>query len=367
MSKYVVAVPTDPRRRKYEYLSEGAGPFSFTDCVFDAVWYDDKMHAELVRSNLMDKRNRYAFVLPVADVIYQLDMENGYEPFYIIRDQSDNRIVREVRALFNITLFTYDLKDAMKYRSAANAIDAINDVNRGTLKPYDLVVEMHHFDEFYKDQSDAPWMYIYGGRGGGKTHARVRLDEKAWLSENPNIPEMVRNQARNLEHNYIMSAKEMYATMFGIQYHIPEIKKVIFSNSVTIVLWKDGTKTIVRCQDGEHFDPEKGLAMAFMKKAFGNKGNYFDKVRNLLNNATYQCDDPADHKDSKDRKGSKGQKGCKDDAPLAKKTKHGTYKCPHCSRFVPSKCIEGKKGPFTCDKCGKKFNINWEGELDYEY
>ena len=56
------------------------------------------------------------------------------------------------------------------------------------------------------------------------------------------------------------------------------IKDVIFSGPCTIVLWKDGTKTIVRCEN-EFFDREKGLAMAICKKVLGtnNSGsNYYD-------------------------------------------------------------------------------------------
>lgn len=53
-----------------------------------------------------------------------------------------------------------------------------------------------------------------------------------------------------------------------------DIKKVIFNNPATIVYWKDGTKTVVKCQDDDRFDKEKGLAMAIVKKLFGNKGNY---------------------------------------------------------------------------------------------
>lgn len=54
----------------------------------------------------------------------------------------------------------------------------------------------------------------------------------------------------------------------------PEIEKVIFNDPATIVYWHDGTKTVVKAQDGEPFDKEKGLAMAFMKKVCGNKGNF---------------------------------------------------------------------------------------------
>ena len=58
-----------------------------------------------------------------------------------------------------------------------------------------------------------------------------------------------------------------------------DIKKVIFNDPATIVYWKDGTKTVVKCQDGDVYDKEKGLAMCITKKFFGNKGN-FNKVFN---------------------------------------------------------------------------------------
>lgn len=40
------------------------------------------------------------------------------------------------------------------------------------------------------------------------------------------------------------------------------IKQVIFNGPATIVYWKDGCKTVVKCQEGAVNDPEKGLAMA---------------------------------------------------------------------------------------------------------
>lgn len=60
------------------------------------------------------------------------------------------------------------------------------------------------------------------------------------------------------------------------------IKKVIFSCPATIVLWEDGTKTVVKSGDYDVFDPEKGLAMAIAKKALGNKGNYYNVFREWL-------------------------------------------------------------------------------------
>lgn len=58
------------------------------------------------------------------------------------------------------------------------------------------------------------------------------------------------------------------------------IKKVIFNNPATIVEWFDGTKTVVKCQKDDVFDPEKGLAMAICKKVLGtNKsGSNFNDI-----------------------------------------------------------------------------------------
>lgn len=63
---------------------------------------------------------------------------------------------------------------------------------------------------------------------------------------------------------------------------MPKIKDVIFNDPATIVFWADGTKTVVKCQDDDIFDPEKGLAMAITKKALGNKGNYCNELKKWL-------------------------------------------------------------------------------------
>lgn len=62
----------------------------------------------------------------------------------------------------------------------------------------------------------------------------------------------------------------------------PEITKVIFNDPATIVFWLDGTKTVVKCDDKEIYDPEKGLAMAISKKSLGNQGNYYNEFKKWL-------------------------------------------------------------------------------------
>lgn len=61
-----------------------------------------------------------------------------------------------------------------------------------------------------------------------------------------------------------------------------KIEKVIFNAPATVVIWKDGTKTIVKSGDYDVYDPEKGLAMAIAKKALGNQGNYYEVFKKWL-------------------------------------------------------------------------------------
>ena len=68
---------------------------------------------------------------------------------------------------------------------------------------------------------------------------------------------------------------------------LPEIDHVIFNNPATIVFWKDNTKTVVKANAGEPYDPEKGLAMAMVKKVSGNKGNYYNAIRKELDKNPY--------------------------------------------------------------------------------
>ena len=60
------------------------------------------------------------------------------------------------------------------------------------------------------------------------------------------------------------------------------VEKVIFNDPATIILWSNGDKTVVKCIDGETFDPEKGLAMAIAKYVYGNKGNYYNEIKKWL-------------------------------------------------------------------------------------
>ena len=57
-------------------------------------------------------------------------------------------------------------------------------------------------------------------------------------------------------------------------------KQVIWHNPATIVYWEDGTKTVVKRQKGDRWDPEKGYAMAIVKKFMGLK-TFYEALDNM--------------------------------------------------------------------------------------
>lgn len=52
------------------------------------------------------------------------------------------------------------------------------------------------------------------------------------------------------------------------------IKDIQFNGPATVILWRDGTKTVVKKQDNEVYDQEKAIAMAVARKALGEEGYY---------------------------------------------------------------------------------------------
>ena len=90
--------------------------------------------------------------------------------------------------------------------------------------------------------------------------------------------------------NGVVRRVDMYKGSFGIFDVIrlevddfdkpqPKVKKVIYNDPATIIFWTDGTKTVVKCQEGDTYSKEKGFVMAYLKKMLGND-NTFNKEIN---------------------------------------------------------------------------------------
>lgn len=62
----------------------------------------------------------------------------------------------------------------------------------------------------------------------------------------------------------------------------PHPKKVIFCGPATTILWTDGTKTTVKCSGEDVWEDEVGIAMCYLKKMLGNKGNYNNIFREAM-------------------------------------------------------------------------------------
>lgn len=59
------------------------------------------------------------------------------------------------------------------------------------------------------------------------------------------------------------------------------IKRVIFNGPATIVFWLDGTKTVVKCAEGETNDKKTSILWAYAKKICGTS-SHMNKVLDKL-------------------------------------------------------------------------------------
>lgn len=79
---------------------------------------------------------------------------------------------------------------------------------------------------------------------------------------------------------------------------IPSYKRVIFNQPATIILWNDGTKTVVKCGPNDVYDPEKGLAMCLLKKLCGNDGIIFHRtIRKMMESYEPPVEETESHTD----------------------------------------------------------------------
>ena len=144
----------------------------------------------------------------------------------------------------------------------------------------------------------ARYIYMNGARRSGKTmwlsNIAKSIEEDArndalerWLKEPPEPLQFISDDLELYCRNDVAVTEKIFKEEKIMRFNSckPTIKNVIFNDPATIVMWSDGTKTVVKCGENDVFDPEKGVAMACMKKLLGtNKtgSNYLDKVEEYL-------------------------------------------------------------------------------------
>lgn len=80
------------------------------------------------------------------------------------------------------------------------------------------------------------------------------------------------------------SLRDAVTQFFRNTYHKPTpritnrlaIDRVIYDGPATVVFWKDGTKTVVKCHGDDVFSERVGLLMCIAKKAYGGNGAFND-------------------------------------------------------------------------------------------
>lgn len=79
---------------------------------------------------------------------------------------------------------------------------------------------------------------------------------------------------------YVLDERGLELVCSGSAYR--DIKDVIFNDPATIVMWLDGSKTVVKCQPGDTYSEELGLAMCIAKKYYGNTGEYNEVFKRFI-------------------------------------------------------------------------------------
>ena len=112
---------------------------------------------------------------------------------------------------------------------------------------------MDQVSNFYRKVDDNK-MYIETGNGRSLTfNPGDLLRDKQGDWHIRSVPDFY-SLADIVDANFKREAKRETAMNAG------SIKNVIFNPPATVVYWTDGTKTVVKCNENDIFDPEKGLA-----------------------------------------------------------------------------------------------------------
>ena len=144
---------------------------------------------------------------------------------------------------------------------------------------YNVICNLNEITDIYEAiNSLREYMETFSGRYLSGSFTIRDKDESSIYPSMMNIYDM--DVASFYPTDYMVVGKCLHE---NIEYRLRfKIEKVIFNNPATIVIWADGSKTVVKCQEGDTFDKEKGLAMAISKRALGDKGKYCDEFKKWI-------------------------------------------------------------------------------------
>lgn len=135
---------------------------------------------------------------------------------------------------------------------------------------------------------------------------------------------------------------------------------VIYSGPATIIQWNDGTKTVVKCEDGEEYNKEKGFVMAYLKKLLGNR-DFFK----MLEKWVWKNTTPNFQKKNEKRKIAQGKvKDIPEENVIEKIAQEIGVEINYCAddnnqtetEFIPEGDIT-KVNPVVCSECEAGFSV----------
>lgn len=215
---------------------------------------------------------RKILIEPDITILFRYDFSKeirGLRPDYFYTDSKE--AASYLRSVHSIELFDLD-----------SIIELINNYINGTVKSKNIKYSDDKFDALRYSYMDTDFCKTFNNKELDVLEELIKLKTKLNEIYGTNCFKEKENEIMptknifNQESLYIKGSLYINGIPLGHMY--PEIKNVIFSGPCTIVIWSDGDKTIVRCND-KKFDKEKGLAMAIAKKFLGtnkSKSNYND-------------------------------------------------------------------------------------------
>ena len=129
------------------------------------------------------------------------------------------------------------------------------------LETYNSILDSSHHKEpigVYLDSDGVKRLYDRIYRWGND----MRKDNKPMSSDVKKILNSIYGRENAMRKGYIYRPSKESNSMVPNQ--------IIFNPPATIVFWKDGTKTVVKCAEGEKFDPYTGFCYAFTEHFLGS-------------------------------------------------------------------------------------------------
>lgn len=115
-------------------------------------------------------------------------------------------------------------------------------------------------------------------------------DEEYVMIDNLDLDELIRNATRS----YFDSCGERRTSGY-----ISGIKKVIYNDPATTVIWHDGSKTTIKCHDEDSYDPVIGLLLCVIKKTTDGQG--YSALCKILDDAYFRKNEIAMETREKER------------------------------------------------------------------